>query len=91
MSCPEPPNAAGTPPPPACTTNALHALLPTQRSALALATWLVSGRALWLLPNVMSEELPISQIFKPLVAVSRPEEGKGRWANGFLSLCATHI
>ncbi|KAI7845608.1 hypothetical protein COHA_000894 [Chlorella ohadii] len=52
------------------------------RGALALATWLVSGRALWLLPNVMSEELPISQIFKPLVAVSRPEEGKGsKWGN----------
>lgn len=45
---------------------------------LALATWLVSGRTLWLLPNVMSEELPISQIFKPLVSVTRPEEGKGR-------------
>lgn len=45
---------------------------------LALATWLVSGRTVWLLPNVMSEELPISQIFKPLVSVTRPEEGKGR-------------
>lgn len=51
---------------------------PALCSVVALATWLASGRAVWILPNVMSEELPISQIFKPLVSVSRPEEGKGR-------------
>ncbi|PRW58596.1 Translocation sec62 [Chlorella sorokiniana] len=59
------------------------------RSVVALATWLVSGRTLWLLPNVMSEELPISQIFKPLVSVSKPEEGKGsKWGNHPLTRAA---
>lgn len=62
------------------------------RGVLALATWLVSGRTVWLLPNVMSEELPISQIFKPLVSVTRPEEGKGsKWGNHPLTRAAVGV
>lgn len=51
------------------------------RSLLAAVTWIVSGRTVWLLPNLMSEELPVSQIFKPLISLERPAEGASKWAN----------
>lgn len=51
------------------------------RGTLAAVTWIVSGRTLWLLPNLLSEELPITQIFKPLLSVQHPAENASKWSS----------
>eukprot|EP00877_Chromochloris_zofingiensis_P002678 jgi/Chrzof1/12410/Cz06g33140.t1 len=46
------------------------------RYVVFVTVWIATGRHLWLLPNLMSEELPITQIFTPLVTVDAPKDGK---------------
>jgi hypothetical protein len=39
--------------------------------------WVVTGRSLWLLPNLYSDDVPISHILSPLWAEDAPVAGKG--------------
>ncbi len=39
--------------------------------------WVVTGRSLWLLPNLYSDDVPISHILSPLWAEDVPPPGKG--------------
>jgi len=36
--------------------------------------WILTGRALWLLPNLLSEDVPISQVLRPLVSLEPPSK-----------------
>jgi translocation protein SEC62 len=48
------------------------------RALLATATWILAGRAVWLLPNVLQDGIPFKQLFIPLLGVTEelPEGGK---------------
>lgn len=37
--------------------------------------WICLGRYVWLLPNLFNEEIPISEVLKPLHSVTSPEPG----------------
>ncbi|KDD76972.1 hypothetical protein H632_c51p1 [Helicosporidium sp. ATCC 50920] len=50
------------------------------RCALAVGVWLLLGQVLWLLPNLLSEELPIAQLFSPLLQLQAPQHA-GSWVN----------
>lgn len=51
------------------------------RLALATATWLATGKAVWLLPNMMADDKPLSELFTPWIEVSTPGEKDSKWAN----------
>ncbi|KAL4437010.1 hypothetical protein ABPG75_004149 [Micractinium tetrahymenae] len=52
------------------------------RSVLALVTWVATGNTVWLLPNLSSEEVPITQLHKPFVSVKRPAaDAPRKWSN----------
>lgn len=44
------------------------------RGLVALVTWLATGRALWIFPNLMDETISIGQAFKPLYSVESDGE-----------------
>ncbi|RMZ57486.1 hypothetical protein APUTEX25_003729, partial [Auxenochlorella protothecoides] len=54
------------------------------RLFVAATSWILTGKTLWLLPNVLSEEVPLSGLLKPLVSVQQPDEDKA-WANSWLA------
>lgn len=43
------------------------------RAFVAAATWIVTGRTLWVLPNAMADDKPIGELFSPLIAVEEPK------------------
>lgn len=52
------------------------------RSVLALVTWVATGNTVWLLPNLSSEDVPITQLHKPFISVERPAaDAPRKWAN----------
>lgn len=59
-----------------CSASVLAALLGVLgfRSVLALATWIATGHTLWLLPNVMAEQLTVGELFTPLFLVEGPDD-----------------
>jgi translocation protein SEC62 len=42
------------------------------RSVIALASYVGTGRTVWILPNVLADDKPLSELFNPLVAVQEP-------------------
>jgi len=46
------------------------------RLVLFVLIWVALGRNVWLFPNLYSEEIPITQILKPLIAESLPKKGE---------------
>ncbi|KAL4432440.1 hypothetical protein ABPG77_001739 [Micractinium sp. CCAP 211/92] len=52
------------------------------RAVLALVTWVATGNTVWLLPNLSSEDVPITQLHKPFISVERPAaDAPRKWAN----------
>lgn len=43
------------------------------RGLIALASYIFVGRTVWILPNLLDDDKPVSQLFYPLVAVLEPE------------------
>jgi translocation protein SEC62 len=43
------------------------------RGVVFSAVWILTGHSLWLLPNLLSEEVPLSQVLKPLVSLKAPK------------------
>jgi translocation protein SEC62 len=54
------------------------------RALVAAASWIGAGRTVWLLPNLLSEEVPVSQLLRPLAQVFDPPAAgaRGAWAAG---------
>lgn len=54
------------------------------RGIVAALTWIASGRTVWILPNALADDKPISQLFTPLIEVQesfmKPESGRLAWA-----------
>lgn len=51
------------------------------RAVVALLTWIPTGTAFWIFPNMLADDVPITAAFKPLYSYDPPEEGKGtHWA-----------
>ena len=46
------------------------------RLLLFIAVWVLTGRSIWLLPNLYSEEIPITQLLSPLVSETKPKAGE---------------
>ncbi|KAK9907282.1 hypothetical protein WJX75_000641 [Coccomyxa subellipsoidea] len=71
----------------------------TVRSLLALSSWVLLGRSLWLFPHLLSDDKGIDEAFWPILELDpKPEEGKGsHWTVRFgmgaalmLSIWALH-
>jgi hypothetical protein len=45
----------------------------TVRAIVFSAVWILTGYSLWLLPNLLSEEVPLSQVLKPYVTLKAPK------------------
>lgn len=58
-----------------CLTGLLAALLAAllARYALWLSLWCVTGHSLWLLPNILSDDVPVSEALAPLVTFTRAD------------------
>ena len=54
------------------------------RGLVALVTWIFSGKTVWILPNALADDKPISQLFKPLISVQQADvearKGFKAWA-----------
>lgn len=46
------------------------------RYVIWLAVWIISGRSFWFLPNLTSEDIPITEAFFPVVTFTKLEGGK---------------
>jgi len=42
------------------------------RAAIAAASYIGTGRTVWVLPNALADDKPLSELFTPLVAVDEP-------------------
>ena len=47
------------------------------RSLIAAISWIATGRTVWLLPNALADDKPITELFSPLIAVQEPNIGVG--------------
>lgn len=43
------------------------------RGAIALASYIFTGRTVWILPNVLDDNKPVSELFDPLIGIEEPE------------------
>ena len=43
------------------------------RGIMAVVSYVATGRTVWFLPNILADDKPISELFKPVVAVQEPE------------------
>lgn len=50
------------------------------RSLVAAASWIATGSTVWLLPNLLSEELPIWELFRPVVSLE-PPNCESKWGS----------
>lgn len=50
------------------------------RAIIAAVSYVGTGRTVWLLPNALADDKPLSQLFKPLIAVEEANVQDGRWA-----------
>lgn len=54
------------------------------RGLVALVSWIVTGQTVWILPNALADDKPISQLFKPLISVQQVDaearKGFKAWA-----------
>lgn len=48
------------------------------RAVIAAVSWIGTGRTVWVLPNVLSDEKPLNQLFSPWIEVEEPEMGTGQ-------------
>jgi len=46
------------------------------RIVVYVACWVVAGKHIWLLPNILSDHLPANEIFFPLIEETRDRHGK---------------
>lgn len=53
----------------------------TLRGFMAIVSYIATGRTVWVLPNLLAEDKPISELFRPIVGVQEPPPltSKGAW------------
>ncbi len=49
------------------------------RGLVALATWIPTGTAFWIFPNMLADDLPITAAFTPVYSYTAPDKGT-HWA-----------
>lgn len=43
------------------------------RAIIAAVSWIGTGRTVWILPNALADDKPMSELFSPVVAVQEPD------------------
>lgn len=43
------------------------------RSIVAAVSWIGTGRTVWILPNALADDKPMSELFSPMIAVQEPD------------------
>lgn len=43
------------------------------RGFIALTSFIFTGNTVWILPNVLDDNIPVSQLFKPLISIEEPD------------------
>ncbi|KIZ07884.1 SEC62-subunit of ER-translocon [Monoraphidium neglectum] len=56
------------------------------RYAVFCTVWVVTGHHLWIMPNLMSEKLPINEIFTPLLDFEKAEPAKAQYVGRAITL-----
>ena len=54
------------------------------RAIVAAVSWIGTGRTVWILPNVLADDKPLSELFNPVIAVQEPDLGKKGGNTGYL-------
>jgi hypothetical protein len=47
------------------------------RAIIAAVSWIGTGRTVWILPNALADDKPISELFRPLIDVEEPTYRSG--------------